>query len=209
LYGRYFFYLRFLITPFDHCMVGTSFIYGLWLHLLTIVWLVLLLLTVSDYTFWPLHGRYFFYLWFLITPFDHCMVEASFIYGFSLHLLTILLSVLLLFTFLITLFDCCMVEASFIYGFWLHFWPLYGRYFFYLRFLITPFDHFMVGTSFIYVSNYTFWPLYGRYFFYLRCLITNVDHCVVGTSFIYDFWLHLLTIVWLILLLFTVSSYIF
>jgi hypothetical protein len=28
LYGRGFFYLRFLITPFDHFMVGTSFIYG-------------------------------------------------------------------------------------------------------------------------------------------------------------------------------------
>jgi hypothetical protein len=173
-------------------MVGTSFIYGFWLHLLTIVWLVLLLFTVSDYTFWPLYGWYFFYLRFLITPFDHCMVGTSFIYGFWLHLLTIVWSRLLLFT---------VSHYTF--------WPFYRRYFFCLPFLFTLFDRCMVEASFIYGFWLHFWPLYGRYFFYLRCLITNFDHCVVGTSFIYDFWLHLLTIVWSLLLLFTVSSYIF
>ena len=45
-------------------MVGTSFIY------------------VSSYTFWPLYGRYFFYLLFLVASFDHCVVGISFIYGF-------------------------------------------------------------------------------------------------------------------------------
>jgi hypothetical protein len=186
LYGRGFFYLRFLITPFDHCMVGTSFIYGFWLHLLTILLSVLLLFTVSDYTFWPLDGRYFFYLRFLITPFDHCMVGTSFIYGLWLHLLTIVWLVLLLFT---------VSDYTF--------WPLYGRYFFYLQFLITSFHHCMVEVSFIYgfwlhlliiswlvlllftVSNYTFWSLYGWYFFYLLFLVTSFDHCMVGTSFIY------------------------
>ena len=133
LYGWYFFYLRFLITPFDHCMVGTSFMCGFWLHLLTIVWYVLLLFTVSDYTFWPFYSRYFFYLLFLVAPFHHCMVVTSF----------------------------------------------------YLRFLITSFHHCMVEVSFIYVSAYTFWSFHGQYFFYLRFLITPFDLCMVGTSFIF------------------------
>ena len=166
-------------------MVVTSFIYGFWLHLFIIVWSRFLLFTVSDYTFSPLYGRYFFYLRSLITPFNHCMVGTSFIYGLWLHLLTTVWSVLLLFT---------VSDYTF--------WPLYAWYFFYLRFMITPFDHCMVGTSFIdgfwlhhltivwsvfllfTVSDYTFWPLHGRYFFYLPFLITPFDHCMVGTSFI-------------------------
>ena len=173
-------------------MVGTSFIYGFWLHHLIIVWWVLLLFMVSDYTIWPLYGRYFFYLRFLITPFDHCMVGTSFIYVSDYT-----------------------------------FWPLYGWYFFYLLFLVTSFDHCMVGTSFIYcfwlhlltivwlvlllftVSDYTFWPFYCRYFFYLPFLVAPFHHCMVVTSFIYGFWSHLFIIVWPRFLLFTVSDYTF
>jgi hypothetical protein len=45
----------FLITPFDHFIVGTSFIYCSYLHIFTIVWSLPLLFTVSDYIFSSLY----------------------------------------------------------------------------------------------------------------------------------------------------------
>ena len=106
-------YLRLLIAPlvfFDHCVVCSSSIYGFWLllwYLLTILLSVPLLFTASDCSFgicWPLCCLFLFYLRLLITrlvSFDHCVVCSSSIYGFWLllwYLLTILLSVPLLFT---------------------------------------------------------------------------------------------------------------
>jgi hypothetical protein len=88
----FFFDLRLLIIPFDHCIVCPS-IYDFWLLLLTIVLSVLLRSTTSDYPFWPLHCLSFD-LQLLITPFDHCVVCSSSIYDFWLPLLTIALSVL-------------------------------------------------------------------------------------------------------------------
>ena len=62
----FFFDLRLLIIPFDHCIVCPS-IYDFWLLLLTIVLSVLLRSTTSDYPFWPLHCLSFD-LRLLITP---------------------------------------------------------------------------------------------------------------------------------------------
>jgi hypothetical protein len=202
-----------------HCVVCSSSIYGFWLplwYLLAIVLSVLLRFTDSDYPFgilWPLYCLFFFDLRILITPlvsFGHCIVCSSSIYGFWLplwYLLTIVLSVLLLFT-----------ASDYPFGF---FWPLYFLFFFDLRFLITPlvsFGHCIFCSSSIYgfwlplwlllaivfsillrftASDYPFgffWPLYFLFFFDLRFLITplvSFDHCVVCSSLIYGFWLPL------------------
>ena len=218
LYCPYFVYLRLLITSlvsFDHCIVRTSSIYGLWLllwYILVIVLSVLRLFTASDYffsIFWSLYCPYFVYLRLLITLlvyFDHCIVRTSSIYGFWLliwYILVIVLSVLRLFT-----------ASDYSFGI---FWSLYCPYFVYLRLLITSlvyFGHCIVRTSSIYgfwlllwyilvyvlsvlrlftASDYffgIFWSLYCPYFVYLRLLITTLvyfGHCIVRTSSIYGF----------------------
>jgi hypothetical protein len=159
-----------------------------------------------------------------LVSFGHCVVCSS-IYGFWLsfwYLLTIVLSVLLLFT-----------DSDYPFGI---VWPLCCL-FFYLRILIIPFvsfDHCVVCSSSIFgfwlsllyrlaivlsvLLLFTdsddpfgiFWPLCCL-FFYLRILmilLVSFGHCVVCSS-IYGFWLslwYLLTIV-LSVLLFTDSDY--
>jgi len=125
---------------------------------------VLLLFTASDYLFGifcPLCCLSFFYLRLLITSlvsFVHCIVSPSSIYGFWLplwYLLTIVLSVLLLFT-----------ASDYLFGI---FWPLYCLSFFYLQLLITSlvsFVHCVVCPS----SIYSFWlPLW-----YLLSIVLSV-----------------------------------
>ena len=219
---QFFFDIRILITrlvSFDHCVVSSSSIYGIWLplwYLLAIVLSVLLRYTDSDYPFgifWPLCRLPFFDIRILITPlvsFGHCVVCSSLIYRFWLplwYLLAIVLSVLLRYT-----------DSDYTFGI---FWPLCRLPFFDIRILITPlvsFGHCVVCSSLIYrfwlplwylltivlsvLLRYTdsdypfdiFWPLCCQFFFDIRNLITplvSFGHCVVRSSSIYRFWLPL------------------
>ena len=219
---QFFFDIRILITrlvSFDHCVVSSSSIYGIWLPLwclLAIVLSVLLRYTDSDYPFgifWPLCRLPFFDIRILITPlvsFGHCVVCSSLIYRFWLplwYLLAIVLSVLLRYT-----------DSDYTFGI---FWPLCRLPFFDIRILITPlvsFGHCVVCSSLIYrfwlplwylltivlsvLLRYTdsdypfdiFWPLCCQFFFDIRNLITplvSFGHCVVRSSSIYRFWLPL------------------
>ena len=148
--------LRLLTTPLvsvGHCVVCPS-IYGFWLHLWYLLFIVLsaLRFTASDYTFGIFCSLYClsFDLRLLITPllsFVHCIV-CPLIYCFWLHLwylLVIVLSVLrfmasdytfgILWSLYCLSFDLRLlitplvffghcIVCPSIYGFWLHLWYL-------------------------------------------------------------------------------------
>ena len=204
-------------------------------YLLAIVFSVLLRFTDSHYPFGiflSLCCLFFLDLRILITPFVsfvHCVVCSSSIYGFSLPLwypLAIVLSVPLRFTdshypfgifwslcclfffdlrILITAlvsFVHCVVCSSQIYGFSLPLWYLLSIVLsVLLRFTNS---HYLFGI---------FWSLCCLFFLDLRILITTLvsfGHCVFCSSQIYEYSLpiwYLLSIVFSVLLRFTVSHY--
>ena len=149
------------LVSFGHCVVCSSFIYGLWLPPFGI--------------FWPLCCLFFFYLRIMVTS--------------LWYLLAIVLSVLLLFTdygyLPLVSFGHCVVCSSFIYGLWLPpfgiFWPLCCLFFFYLRIMVTSLWYLLaiVLSVLLLFTDYGYLPL------------VSFGHCVVCSSFIYGLWLPL------------------
>jgi hypothetical protein len=228
--------LRILIAPIvsiGHCVVCPSSIYGFWLpllYLLFIVLSVLLRFTDSDCPYgiyWPLCCLSFFDLRILIAPMvsiGHCVVCPSSIYGFWLplwYLLAIVLSVLLRFT-----------DSDCPYGIY---WPLCCLSFFDLRILIAPMvsiGHCVVCSSSIYGFLLPLWYILAivlsvllqftdsdcRYDIYwslcclsfdLRILIAAmvyIGHCVVCPS-IYWFWLPLWYLLVIVLSVLRITDY--
>ena len=188
LYCLYFVYLQLLITPlvyFGHCIVITSSIYGFWLllwYILYIVSSVLRQFSTSDYffgIFWSLYCLYFVYLRLLITPlvyYGHCIVRTSSIYASD---------------YSFGIFCHCIVCTSSIYCLWLLLCYILVIVLC-VRRLFTAYDYFFG----------IFWSLHCLYFVYLRLLITPLvyfGHCIVRASAIYGFWLllwYILVIVW-------------
>jgi hypothetical protein len=201
LYCLYFVYLQLLITPlvyFGHCIVITSSIYGFWLllwYILYIVSSVLRQFSTSDYffgIFWSLYCLYFVYLRLLITPlvyYGHCIVRTSSIYASD---------------YSFGIFCHCIVCTSSIYCLWLLLCYILVIVLC-VRRLFTAYDYF-IGI---------FWSFYCPYFVYLRLLITplvNFSHCIVCTFSIYGLWLllwYILVIALSVLRLFTASDYSF
>jgi hypothetical protein len=222
--------VRLLIAPlvsFAHCVVCPSLIYGFWLHLWYLLFIVLYILhwfTASDCTFGifcPLCCLSFIDIRLLIAPlvsFSHCVVYSSLIYGFWLYLgyhLPIVLSILHWYT----ASDCT-------FGI---FFPLCCLSFIDIRLLIAPlvsFVHCVVYSSLIYgfwlhlwyllfivlsilhwftASGCTFgifFPLCCMSFIDLRLLIASLvsfAHCVVCPSLMYGFWLHLWYLLFIVL----------
>ena len=222
LYCPYVVYLRLLITSlvyFDHCIVLTSYIYGLWLllwYILVFVLSVCRLFASSDYPFhifWSLYSPYFVYIRLLITSlayFGHCIVRTSSINGLWLplwYIVVIVLSVLRLFT-----------ASDYSFGI---LWSLYCPYCVYLLLLITPLVYFVIVLSVLRLfmafdySIDIFWSLYCPCFGNWRLLITSLvyfGHCMIITLSIYGYWWLLwysLVIVLSVLCLLTASDYFF
>ena len=160
----FFFLIQILIAPlvsFDHCVVCSSSLYRfLWPRWYRFAIVLSVLLPYTDSycpvgIFWPLCCLFFFFIQILIAPlvsFDHCVVCSSSLYRFLLprwYLLTIVLSVLLLYTD-----SYCPVGI---------FWPLCCLFFFLIQILIVPlvsFDHCVVCSSSLYRFLLPRWYLF-------------------------------------------------
>ena len=183
------FKLLFVILPFFfcHCNVCPS-IYGFWLPL----WYLQASLCPFALFILSLYCLSFFYLRLLITS----LVSLSFSLSFCPFHFVIVLSVLLftasdylfgifkLLFVLLPFFFCHCIVCPSIYGFWLPLW--------YLQASLCPFALFILS-------------LYCLSFFYLWLLIT----CLVPSSFSLSFCLFSFVIVLSVVLLFTVSDYLF